>query len=873
MKLAGGAIYAVVIAALGCGCNNERPPSSDDRSGAGASALAADAGATAEGGAGPDASQGGVGPSASQGSAGREPRQGGAGPSANQGGAGPSTSQGGAGREPSPGGAGPGASQGGAGSPASQGGVGGDAPLAGGFAAVAGLTAGGAGSAGAAGQALAGACSEGTQQARACGLNGRGNENRLCANGEWSVWSCIDSDSCRDGLSDRLSCGLNDTTQIERECEHGQWSAWSNCVDPDVCTNGGSERRACGFNAHGTEERRCAGGAWSDWSACQDGDACREGASASQPCGVNAQGTSTRACVAGQWLTWSSCSVECGNGAVELPEECDDHNLAPGDGCSKDCRLERVRWIAAIPLRSSLGLSLGMPLRAGRLSLLTDPWVYSSDTASPELWTVDANGMVSAGTDFRLKPGTRFSTYAPHVSNSDLIQLNGSWNGADSDSSTGGKDRGFVRYFDSAGVVASAGELNGGDTTGHAFTTEGDLFLAGTFSSTAPVSLVNAHAFYPSSPGRAFWFLRVGPQLIDFAMGGSLTADSPARVPFEPEPPLVELVGIAADATQEALLFRNTARAYYLAGEAFGADARSLLLLLDLQGKKRWHYGFPSNVQRAEIHFLSSGQVLADVQLFIDYTGPSTVTVQDPTGTQQLGSHAIFLFAADGSLLLARPGQFVTERADGALVVRENFQGAQVVAPGTPEAHTLHSHTSGPSMYVAAYRRDGTLLNARTVASWPSAAGRDLFSEQALVGETSFVLVTDCDPGTQFGEDGALSVSSEPTYNRMCLVRSDFEGRVQWAAALTRTNLLALDHEQIWLGEYRTILRLDDHGQPNFHLDLAATLTGIYVRDGNAWATGQLDAPFKASIAPSDPQTSLVDASTQSQLIVVSLRP
>ena len=30
----------------------------------------------------------------------------------------------------------------------------------------------------------------------------------------------------------------------------------------------------------------------------------------------------------------------CGDGALNLGEECDDRNLADGDGCSRDCRIE-----------------------------------------------------------------------------------------------------------------------------------------------------------------------------------------------------------------------------------------------------------------------------------------------------------------------------------------------------------------------------------------------------------------------------------------------------------------------------------------------------------------------------------------------------
>ena len=34
-------------------------------------------------------------------------------------------------------------------------------------------------------------------------------------------------------------------------------------------------------------------------------------------------------------------SSVCGNGVVEAPEECDDGNASPGDGCTPTCRLEQ----------------------------------------------------------------------------------------------------------------------------------------------------------------------------------------------------------------------------------------------------------------------------------------------------------------------------------------------------------------------------------------------------------------------------------------------------------------------------------------------------------------------------------------------------
>jgi len=57
----------------------------------------------------------------------------------------------------------------------------------------------------------------------------------------------------------------------------------------------------------------------------------------------------------------------CGNGVVEGTEECDDHNMASGDGCSATCQLENTSAICAgIPTVS--GTSIKSMLVASRLA-------------------------------------------------------------------------------------------------------------------------------------------------------------------------------------------------------------------------------------------------------------------------------------------------------------------------------------------------------------------------------------------------------------------------------------------------------------------------------------------------------------------------
>lgn len=75
-------------------------------------------------------------------------------------------------------------------------------------------------------------CTRGTEQTRACGLNGRGQQTRSCINGGWPTYwtNCIDPDVCKDGADnpDTVSCspnpGFHTTT-----CVAGQWQSNDDC--------------------------------------------------------------------------------------------------------------------------------------------------------------------------------------------------------------------------------------------------------------------------------------------------------------------------------------------------------------------------------------------------------------------------------------------------------------------------------------------------------------------------------------------------------------------------------------------------------------------------------------------------------------------
>ncbi len=158
-------------------------------------------------------------------------------------------------------------------------------------------------------------CDDGERESVPCGLNGRGDQSRTCANGRWPALSaCEDPDVCVDRAEQSEPCGRNGAGRQTRSCSRGQWSVLSACADPDACVNGTEEPRACGLNQRGARTRSCLGGQWSALGPCVDPDVCTDGATASEACGAGGAGQRTRSCQAGRWAAWGQCqehAVRC----------------------------------------------------------------------------------------------------------------------------------------------------------------------------------------------------------------------------------------------------------------------------------------------------------------------------------------------------------------------------------------------------------------------------------------------------------------------------------------------------------------------------------------------------------------------------------
>jgi cysteine-rich repeat protein len=81
----------------------------------------------------------------------------------------------------------------------------------------------------------------------------------------------------------------------------------------------------------------------------------------------------------------------CGNGSAEAPEECDDGNTAPGDGCSPTCQLEDTSALCAgVPTTVGTGLD-GVRVAQG----LTRPVFVTAPRLDPNrLFIVEQDGLV-----------------------------------------------------------------------------------------------------------------------------------------------------------------------------------------------------------------------------------------------------------------------------------------------------------------------------------------------------------------------------------------------------------------------------------------------------------------------------------------------
>jgi hypothetical protein len=101
------------------------------------------------------------------------------------------------------------------------------------------------------------ACADGFVERRAC-LDGNGVEQRFCAQGTWGPFSaCL----CDPGGAFTRACGLNGRGEQDFVCAGGQFPDDPPCVDPDECVDGDEEGLAC-LAGTGVQARTCVAGEW-----------------------------------------------------------------------------------------------------------------------------------------------------------------------------------------------------------------------------------------------------------------------------------------------------------------------------------------------------------------------------------------------------------------------------------------------------------------------------------------------------------------------------------------------------------------------------------------------------------------------------------
>jgi cysteine-rich repeat protein len=97
--------------------------------------------------------------------------------------------------------------------------------------------------------------------------------------------------------------------------------------------------------------------------------------------------------------------AECGNGVLEafgpVPEECDDGNLDPDDGCSETCALDRRVFVTSVLYQARRLESCTSPtrcarteptIRAGRMGLKYRAWLSDSTTDARDRFKRGAGG-------------------------------------------------------------------------------------------------------------------------------------------------------------------------------------------------------------------------------------------------------------------------------------------------------------------------------------------------------------------------------------------------------------------------------------------------------------------------------------------------
>jgi cysteine-rich repeat protein len=754
-------------------------------------------------------------------------------------------------------------------------------------------------------------CKNDDRSSQICGRNRRGVATAICSDGVWGAPSaCTDPDECSDDAEDTQTCGLNARGHAQRECRQGHWTAWSSCADVDVCVDLTTDQRACGFNARGSDSRSCEQGRWADWRGCTDPDQCHNHDVSVQQCGQNGRGTrsqtcsdgqwqsaecidqddchdqdqqqatcglnhggvTSRLCQAGHWLPWAACSVQCGNGALEPGEECDDKNGSGGDGCSSDCRIEHVEWIYQIP---------GTPADTGWLdtvqsngtfvSWLNDRPDDATKAPSPRVSAVDSKGKAAWVRDFGVTQPKTFTSTVMAAGPAGETILYGRFSGKSSMLGDAlNTETIFLSVLDKTGWDVTEARLQHQPSGKQPYqmsvvaTSNGDLSTFGRLA--VPEYLRMYNSVVTSWAPMEFYWLRLHPYDLTPVMTASfsVSGDQPSLGAF------------AADDTRQVAVIRGgyDGGTYRFEDGSSIEQTSSLILGVDNTGKRTLSYAFPSKLLlgQANVILLPNGQTIVSALVFPEHDGE---TIVDATGEQQVQSDTIYSlwFSADGKLQLIRPGRALGVH-DGKLLLRNRFVASVELEPARPWARTLRADGGKPGQYLAAYASDGELVDAAVLFTRdkdPAQPGRyELHDDWILVQ-------VECSNLLHMGSSEGALIDLSGHGGAYCLARFDTKGALTWATAFGDSYDATLDQtavqgSDLWIFRWgQGVGRLDQQGRVTLDLPVNSARR-LIVSDQGVWVRASFGTFSSASIVPSDPLDRAIDVAKGSE-VVIKLRP